>query len=61
MTHRQIFVVYDANDRIVEMFARQSWALRKKEQTHGGRIETYVHERDKFGIEMARFMNKGSD
>lgn len=58
MTHRYLYAVYDADDRLIKSYATYTWAERKADSIADSRIETYIHERHKVGVEMAHYINR---
>ncbi len=40
---KDVYVVYDANDRIVSIYANWTWAKKYADRSSSYRIERYVH------------------
>lgn len=57
MIHNYLYAVYDANNRLVQIYANEVWA-RKKADALDGRLESYVHKGHSMGIEMAHWANR---
>lgn len=53
-----VFVVYDEKNRVIDIYANQTWASRKANTSKNYRVETYVHENNRYAIKMAEHMTR---
>lgn len=58
MTYGYLYAVYDADDRLIKTYASYTWAERKADSIADSRIETYIYERNRVGVEMAHYINR---
>ena len=58
MTHTYLYAVYDADGRFLQAYVSAKWAMARADKHAGSRGVTYVHEGNKFGVELAHFMNR---
>lgn len=56
--HRHVYVVYDKQDKVVEMYVNSTWAYRKAETSEDYRVESYVHTGNRKALEMEEFMTR---
>lgn len=56
-----VFVVYDGKNRVVSMYANQTWANRLAATSEDYRVESYVHTQNRHALEIEEFMTRGKD
>ncbi|MBM7598192.1 hypothetical protein JOC34_000549 [Virgibacillus halotolerans] len=48
-----IYAVYNEKNRVIGLYANETWAKRKADRSDSYRVETYVHTENRKMIEMA--------
>lgn len=59
MSHNYLYAVYDSGGSFVKAYVYHTRANRKAHEI-GGTVETYVHTKYRFGIEVAEFLTRGA-
>lgn len=53
-----VFAVYDNKNRVIALYANQTWANRKAKTSEEYRVESYVHTENRRALEIEEFRTR---